>query len=175
MDFKTLKNKGKLILRKRKKLTEDVINRYTDEETQFQLNLLEDAFTKYNIAYDEESVEANDEESVEANDEEIDKLIEDLETISNFFIKAKGKLTGRLHEWTEWTAATSVSDKCENSNNTLRLPPINIPTFKGDYDDWYPFKDQFISNIHSNTSIDNTRKMYYLKSNTKRSASQMNQ
>ncbi|KAF0746455.1 Integrase catalytic domain-containing protein [Aphis craccivora] len=34
----TLKNKGKLILRKREKLTEDVINRYIDEEAQLQLN-----------------------------------------------------------------------------------------------------------------------------------------
>ncbi|CAI6375358.1 unnamed protein product [Macrosiphum euphorbiae] len=150
MDFKTLKNKGRLILKKREKLTEDVVNRYTDEEAQLQLNLLEDAFSKYNDAYDLKIVEAND--------EEIDKLIEDLETVSDYYVKAKGKLTGRLHER---TAATSVSEKSENSNNTLRLPPINIPTFEGDFDDWYPFKDQFISIIHSNTSIDNTRNMYY--------------
>ncbi|CAI6372223.1 unnamed protein product [Macrosiphum euphorbiae] len=162
MDFKTLKNKGKLILKKREKLTEDVVNRYTDEEAQLQLNLLEDAFSKYNEAYDLKIVEAND--------EEIDKLIEDLETVSDYYVKAKGKLTGRLHER---TAATSVSEKSENSNNTLRLPPINIPTFEGDFDDWYPFKDQFISIIHSNTSIDNTRKMYYLKSSLKGSAAQI--
>ncbi|XP_029346889.1 uncharacterized protein LOC115034377 [Acyrthosiphon pisum] len=162
MDFKTLKNKGKLILKKRDKLTEDVVNRYTYEEAQLQLNLLEDAFRKYNEAYDLKVVEAND--------EEIDKLIEDLETVSDYYIKAKGKLTRRLHER---TATTSVSEKSENSNNTLRLPPINIPTFEGDLDDWYPFKDQFISIIHSNTSIDNTRKMYYLKSSLKGSAAQI--
>ncbi|XP_050061518.1 uncharacterized protein LOC126551649 [Aphis gossypii] len=162
MDLKTLKNKGKLILKKREKLTEDVVNRYTDEEAQLQLNLLEDAFSKYNEAYDLKIVEAND--------EEMDKLIEDLETVSDYYVKAKGKLTGRLHER---TAATSVSEKSENSNNTLRLPPINIPTFEGDFDDWYPFKDQFISIIHSNTSIDNTRKMYYLKSSLKGAAAQI--
>lgn len=61
MDLKILKNKGKLILKKREKMTEDVVNRYSDEEAQIQLNLLEDAFTKYNVAYDEKSAEANDE------------------------------------------------------------------------------------------------------------------
>lgn len=120
MDLQILKNKGKLILKKREKMTEDVVNRYSDEEAQIQLNLLEDAFTKYNVAYDEKSAEAND--------EEIDQLIEDLETVSDYYLKAKSKLIGRLNKW---TAAESATDIRENMNQSIRLPPINIPTFKG--------------------------------------------
>lgn len=160
MDQKVLKNKGKLILKKREKITEDVVAKYSDEEAQIQLNLLEDAFTKYNEAYDEKSAEAND--------EEIDMYIEDLETVSDYYIKVKSKLIGRLRGR---SAATSASDDCKNQS--IKLPPINIPIFEGDFDDWYTYKDQFISIIHSNDSIDNTRKMYYLKSSLKGSASQV--
>lgn len=46
------------------------------------------------------------------------------------------------------------------------------PTMR-DFDDWYPYKDIFITLIHSNTFIDNTRKMYYLKSSLKGSAYQI--
>jgi len=73
MNIKTLKIKGKLNLKKREKLTENVVYCYSDEETQLQLNLLKDVFTKYNEAYDDKSAESND--------EDIDKLTEDLETV----------------------------------------------------------------------------------------------
>lgn len=84
-------------------MTEDVVTKYSDEEAQIQLNLLEDAFTKYNEAYDEKSAEAND--------EEIDKFIEDMETVSDYHIKAKSKLIGRLRGR---SAATSASNNCKN-------------------------------------------------------------
>lgn len=79
-------------------------------------------------------------------------------------------LIGRLHDR---TTATSTVDNHENMNQSIGLPPINIPSFEGDFDGWYQYKDQFISLIHSNTFIDNTRKMYYLKSSLKESASQI--
>lgn len=116
MDLKVLKNKGKLILKKREKLTEDVVSKYSDEEAQIQLCLLEDAFTKYNEAYEEKSAVAND--------EEIDKLIEDLETVSDYYIKVKSMLMGRLHAR---SAATSASENCKSQ--AIKLPPINIPIF----------------------------------------------
>lgn len=139
-----------------------MVNRYSDEEAQLQLNLLEDAFSKYNEAYDEKSAEANDEEN--------EKFIEDLEKVSDYYIKAKSKLIGRLQSR---TAATSTADNREIINKSIRLPPINIPTFEGDFDDWYTYRNQFISIIHSNTSVDDTRKIYYLKSSLKGLASQI--
>jgi len=56
---------------------------------------------------------------------------------------------GRLHER---TAATSATDNREHINQSIRLPSINIPTFEGDLDNWYPYKDQFSSIVHSNKS-----------------------
>jgi len=35
-------------------------------------------------------------------------------------------------------------------NNFIRLPKIELPTFSGQYEDWYTFYDVFNSLIHSN-------------------------
>lgn len=45
----------------------------------------------------------------------------------------------------------------------VRLPKLNLPTFSGKYDEWFPFFDSFNSIIHSNMSINNTQKLQYLR------------
>lgn len=40
-----------------------------------------------------------------------------------------------------------------DSNAHVRLPKINLLTFTGKYDEWYPFFDTFTAIIHSNTSL----------------------
>lgn len=46
----------------------------------------------------------------------------------------------------------------------VRLPPINIPTFKGNRKEWRSFKDLFISTIHSKQSLRDSQKLQYLLS-----------
>ncbi|KYN09299.1 hypothetical protein ALC57_18595 [Trachymyrmex cornetzi] len=63
------------------------------------------------------------------------------------------------------TASPSTSSVRELSDNTMhvRLPKLNLPTFSGSYDEWFPFHDNFNSVIHTNVSLNNVQKFQYLK------------
>lgn len=47
--------------------------------------------------------------------------------------------------------------------NHLKLPPIHIPTFNGEYDKWIEFRDTFNSLIHLNDSLPPIHKFHYLR------------
>lgn len=44
-----------------------------------------------------------------------------------------------------------------------KLPKIALPTFSGDYMEWVPFRDIYISLVHNNESLSKTQRFYYLK------------
>lgn len=45
----------------------------------------------------------------------------------------------------------------------VRLPKLDLPSFSGKYDKWFPFFDMVHSIIHSNESISDIQKLQYLK------------
>ncbi|XP_012056217.1 PREDICTED: uncharacterized protein LOC105619304 [Atta cephalotes] len=49
------------------------------------------------------------------------------------------------------------------SSTHIRLSKLNLPTFFGTYDEWFPFFDIFNSVIHSNISLSNTQRFQYLR------------
>ncbi|XP_018403530.1 PREDICTED: uncharacterized protein LOC108780351 [Cyphomyrmex costatus] len=57
---------------------------------------------------------------------------------------------------------SNVSDTRESAMH-VRLPKLNLPTFSGKYDEWFPFYDAFNSSIHSNISISNVQRLQYLR------------
>ncbi|XP_039303422.1 uncharacterized protein LOC120357324 [Solenopsis invicta] len=64
-----------------------------------------------------------------------------------------------------------------NHNQTparnLRLPKIDLPSFSGVYEEWYPFHGTFQSLIHRDTSINEIQKFHYLKSSLKEEAAEI--
>ncbi|XP_071652694.1 uncharacterized protein [Temnothorax longispinosus] len=52
-------------------------------------------------------------------------------------------------------------------NANMKLPRIDLPTFSGSYEDWYPYHDVFHSMIHTNTTLPTVQKMHYLRSSLK--------
>lgn len=44
-------------------------------------------------------------------------------------------------------------ERNQTYGNNLRLPKINLPSFSGKYEEWYPFHDTFLSLIHGDSSI----------------------
>lgn len=54
-----------------------------------------------------------------------------------------------------------------NTGNFIRLPKIELPTFSGAYNEWYPFFDTFNSLINSNNQLNDIQRFYYLKSSLK--------
>lgn len=83
--------------------------------------------------------------------------------VYNQFEDAYTEYKARLKEDMPRTTTTSV-----NSNTTagckVKLPQIQLPTFKGSYEEWQTFHDMFVSLIHSNTSLNPVQKLHYLKS-----------
>lgn len=51
-----------------------------------------------------------------------------------------------------------------NGKSQLKLKPVNIPTFSGDYKKWLSFRSLFDSMVHNNGKIDDLERMHYLKS-----------
>lgn len=43
------------------------------------------------------------------------------------------------------------------------LPKIHIPTYSGQYEDWWSFHDLFNTLVHTNESLNNVQKIHYLK------------
>lgn len=49
------------------------------------------------------------------------------------------------------------------SNDSVRLPIINLPTFDGSYAKWLEFRDTFKNLIHDKDSIVSINKFHYLR------------
>ncbi|XP_039303432.1 uncharacterized protein LOC120357333 [Solenopsis invicta] len=45
----------------------------------------------------------------------------------------------------------------------VHLPKLNLPTFSGKYDEWFPFYDTFVSLTLSNVTLNNIKKFQYLR------------
>lgn len=65
-------------------------------------------------------------------------------------------------------ASTSAINPSQLINNqtvaNVKLPTLNLPTFNGQYDRWLEFSDAFNSLIHTNNTISDVQKFYYLRS-----------
>lgn len=48
--------------------------------------------------------------------------------------------------------------------NIMKLKPIEIPKFRGDYENWFSFRDLFSNLYHNNPSLTGSEKLHYLKS-----------
>ena len=55
----------------------------------------------------------------------------------------------------------------------VKLPPINLQKFNGDYKDWLEFRDLFESLINANGSIPNIQKFHYLRASLQGGAAQV--
>lgn len=58
---------------------------------------------------------------------------------------------------------SSTNTHTQPSSN-VRLPPINVPTFSGEPEQWITFQNIFENSIHKNESISNVEKFTYLLS-----------
>lgn len=71
--------------------------------------------------------------------------------------------TGNL----ELNTSSNDDDLCD-----VKLPPINLPTFDGSYDQWLFFRDTFGSLIHNNNKLTAIKKFHYLRLSLKDKAAE---
>jgi len=91
-----------------------------------------------------------------------------IETISRKFYALSTKIRELISPSptlrTSIFSPSSSSIQIDSDRSThIRLPKLNLPTFFGKYDEWFPFFDTFNSVIHSNTSLSNTQRFQYLR------------
>ncbi|XP_075159013.1 uncharacterized protein LOC142232177 [Haematobia irritans] len=120
-----------------------------------------------------------------AHDEDIDASVvpylkEDVyyEFSENYFT-FKGKLVDMLSHGNVTSHPLSStflapSGRVDTSMGVeARLPKISLPTFSGNYMEWVPFRDIFVSLVHSNESLSRIQKFYYLKGSLSGEASNL--
>ncbi|GFT70901.1 hypothetical protein TNCV_2792281 [Trichonephila clavipes] len=56
---------------------------------------------------------------------------------------------------------SELSVKNDFANYNVKLPPINLPEFSGQYIDWLQFKSQFVSLIHDNACLSDSQKLLF--------------
>lgn len=61
------------------------------------------------------------------------------------------------------TFAMSSGHADTSAHMDVRLPKISVPNFSGEYMDWIPFQDIYLSLVHNNPALSRAVKFYYLK------------
>lgn len=59
---------------------------------------------------------------------------------------------------------SALNETAGLSRSLVKLPTINLPSFSGSYEDWFPFYDTFNSLIHNDSTLLDIQKFHYLKS-----------
>ncbi|XP_065085126.1 uncharacterized protein LOC135707260 [Ochlerotatus camptorhynchus] len=104
------------------------------------------------------------------------KSHEYFEDEESYYSKLRKHLSDRYYEAKTFlldkSKALRVSSELEQSAHEqsmsgvvghVRLPQINLQSFKGDIDDWLSFRDLFTSLIHWRTDLPEVEKFHYLK------------
>lgn len=60
------------------------------------------------------------------------------------------------------SSPSNVSDVSDTLSR-VRLPKLNLPTFSGKYDEWFPFFDTFNAVIHTNATLSDVQRFQYLR------------
>lgn len=115
-----------------------------------------------NIQLDIEVATDNDPEQFDIR-EEIEHLFETL------IIQSKDYIAFCENKRNINDIASSENVKLRGIAN-VKLPPIELPSFDGDYTNWRSFEDSFMAFVDKNSSLSNVEKLCYLRSKLKNEA-----
>lgn len=145
------------------------------ELSPLQLLDLDSRFNKFNALYtDFDQLQCD----IEMTSENLDDECKERELFENLYHKLVAETRNLLGERPSQQrelrdgSLTSFEDVQAGGPkyNCVRLPKIELPTFKGHYQNWLEYRDTFISLIHSRTDMDNINKLHYLRASLKGSA-----
>ena len=69
-----------------------------------------------------------------------------------------------IHQRQVLQTLTDVRTNTATSDSDLKLPPIKIPQFSGNFKDWPSFRDLFEATVIKNTHISDIQRLQYLRS-----------
>ncbi|XP_055543019.1 uncharacterized protein LOC129728597 [Wyeomyia smithii] len=101
---------------------------------------------------------------IECEHEISDELADERVEFETIYFELKGSLSNKLALVTnEFSPLPTSPTALPTQTFGVRLPEINIPEFKGDFDEWMNFNDLFNTLIYSNTQLSPIQKSQYLK------------
>lgn len=89
------------------------------------------------------------------------------------FLDNKTVIQGCETNSTQGVKPAENADSLNSSSVQVQLPPLNLPTFNGSFDQWLFFRDSFVSIIHENTKLPDIQKFHYLRLSLEGSAAEM--
>jgi hypothetical protein len=96
------------------------------------------------------------------------------ESFETDYYKVIADVSSYLESHTLTSSSTSVNSSQGIAESVIaKLPPINLPSFEGNYIDWVNFKNTFDSMIHERNDLTNIQKFHYLKSSVKGEAQKL--
>ncbi|KAI5643611.1 hypothetical protein NE865_04413 [Phthorimaea operculella] len=128
--------------------------------------------TKFqDLSYSFDEIQTKIEQLDEVDSE---KQLEERETTENKIYSLLAQAQDLLDLWQgKGDDGEGSHDHSNCSNNSLKLPPIKIPSFDGKSHKWLEFRDMYLALIHNSNKIDKVSKFHYLKSYLESSASQV--
>lgn len=130
-----------------------------------RLETLEDIWKKY--------TEQHDEIITSLNEETLKKISYDADTYfqkaEDNYLDLKSFIKDHIIEISKSdeksTDTKDTSSECKHiSKPKSKLPPISLPKFSGNYNDWMGFRDLFRSLIHNDANLSKVEKHHYLRS-----------
>jgi hypothetical protein len=96
------------------------------------------------------------------------------ESFETDYYKVIADVSSYLESHTLTSSSTSVNSSQGIAESVIaKLPPINLPSFEGNYIEWVNFKNTFDSMIHDRNDLTNIQKFHYLKSSVKGEAQKL--
>lgn len=93
--------------------------------------------------------------------------------VEDLYLEFKTSLLELTESVTKQEVGSPHAPQASQTVTHSKLPPINIPTFSGDYQEWMHFKDLFLSMIHNEQGLSDIHKHHYLRSSLKGEAEQV--
>ena len=157
----------------------DELNDTIINEIQARLNKLEpiyDEFDELQSEIEQQIIENQMQSETESQSAEAER-----NEFENRYFKLVGEMNALLNEHNNMNdnvsnhgtpqgsvRGSSHSVALQQNNNSLqsvvRLPPIKLPEFDGQYSNWLEFKDSFNALVDGNLALNNVQKFYYLRS-----------
>jgi hypothetical protein len=96
------------------------------------------------------------------------------ESFETDYYKVIADVSSYLESHTLTSSSTSTNSSQGIAESVIaKLPPINLPSFEGNYIEWVNFKNTFDSMIHERNGLTNIQKFHYLKSSVKGEAQKL--
>ena len=119
-------------------------------------------------------------DEIELISENLEEEIREREDFQNKYFKLTSQAKTIIKEFynslkDDEGSNASVSQPSVSNNylQGVKLPPVSLQKFAGDYKNWLEFRDLFDSLINSNSSIPNIQKFHYLRASLEGGAAQV--